>query len=610
MSTHSFQAEVKQLLDIVIHSLYTDKEIFLRELISNASDASEKLRHIQLTEKNIQDADLPLEINVSADEKENTITIQDAGIGMTDEELKTYLGTIAHSGSKAFLEAIKKGGSKNENLIGQFGVGFYSAFMVAKEVKVYSRSWKPDAKTYCWTSDGSGSFTIEEAPDQPRGTKIVIFLNDENKDFAQKYRITSIIKRYSSFVPFPIIFDGEKLNKVDALWLRNKKDITDEEYKEFYKFQANAFDEPQFWLHFNSDAPIEIHALLYTPKENVERMGFGRMESAVALYCRKVLIDSQPKGLLPEWLRFLKGVVDSADLPLNISRETMQDSQLVQKLNRVLTKRYLKQLEEIAQNKADDYKTFWENFAIFIKEGVVTDHTHREQLAKLLRYETSMTDNGETIGLADYIARMKSEQKAIYYLSGSSREIAENSPYLEALKARGLEVLFLYDPADEFVMQHLSEFEGKKLVAAESKDIELDDIEQKGETLDATALDKLKAWISEKLGSRIATVDTGKRLVDSPAAVIVDDNGLTPQMRRMLKAMGQDKADDKEKLQFEINARHPLIKNLSRLSDEQPETATLLLEQIFENSRLAAGLVEDPREMVKRNYELLEKLSS
>ncbi len=609
MSSYSFQAEVKQLLDIVIHSLYTDKEIFLRELISNASDASEKMRHIQLTEKNVQDGDLPLEIHVTADEKANEITIQDSGLGMTDEELKTYLGTIAHSGSKAFLEAIKQGGSKNENLIGQFGVGFYSVFMVAKEVKVYTRSWKPEAKACCWTSDGSGSYTIEEAPAQKRGTKIVISLKDENKDFSQKYTLTSTIKRYSSFVPFPIIFEGDKLNKVDALWLRSKADIKEEEYKEFYKFQANAYDEPRFWLHFSADAPLEIHALLYVPQENMERMGLGRMESSVALYCRKVLIDAEPKGLLPDWLRFLKGVVDSADLPLNISRETMQDSQLVQKLNRVLTKRFLKHLEETAQNKPDIYKSFWEQFSIFIKEGIVTDYSNREALAKLLRYESSMTEPGEQIGLADYVSRMKDGQKTIYYLSGSTREIAENSPYLEALKARNLEVLFLYDPADEFVMTHLSEFDGKKLISADSKDLELEDIEQKGEAMDADTLKQLKTWIADRLGKRVETVEAGKRLVDSPAAVLVSDSGLTPQMRRMLKAMGKGDENTADKIQFEINDRHPLVKNLSRLSKEQPEIANLLLEQIFENSRLAAGLLDDPREIVKRNYELFEKLS-
>jgi molecular chaperone HtpG len=346
---HEFQAEVKQVLDIVVHSLYTDKEIFVRELISNASDATEKLRHTQITEKDIFDADLDLEIQVSADEEAGTITIQDFGIGMTHGELIENLGTIAHSGSKAFLNALKEGGERNENLIGQFGVGFYSVFMVADAVKVYTRSWQPEGESLCWSSQGDGAYEIEQVEGERRGTRIVFTLKDEYKDFAKKDKLEGIIKRYSSFVQFPIKVDGDELQTVQALWLKSKNDVTEDEYKAFYKFQANAFDEPRFWLHFAADAPISINTLLFAPTENMEGFGFGRMEPGVSLYCRKVLIDSDPKNLLPDWLRFVRGVVDSADLPLNISRESMQDSALIQKLNKVITKRFLKPLEEQAK---------------------------------------------------------------------------------------------------------------------------------------------------------------------------------------------------------------------------------------------------------------------
>ncbi|MEM9025525.1 MAG: molecular chaperone HtpG, partial [Verrucomicrobiota bacterium] len=373
---HAFQAETQQVLDIVINSLYTDKEIFIRELISNASDATEKLRHLQLKEEAVFQADQELEIEVSFEEEAKTITIRDRGIGMNRDELMENLGTIAHSGSKAFLKAIADGGTKNENVIGQFGVGFYSAFMVAKKVEVLTRSYRPDESGLLWVSEGAGEYTIEPANEElDRGTKIIIHLKDDFEEFAKDWKLKSIIKKYSAFVQFPISLGDEKINTVQAIWLRSKSEVKDEEYKEFYKFQSNAFDEPLTWMHFSADAPLAINSILYVPTENPERLGMGRTEPAVALHCRKVLIDSKPDGLLPEWMRFAKGVVDSSDLPLNISRESMQDSSLVAKLNQVLTKRFLKHLAEIAKKDEDLYKKIWDAFSVFLKEGVATDFT-------------------------------------------------------------------------------------------------------------------------------------------------------------------------------------------------------------------------------------------
>jgi TNF receptor-associated protein 1 len=367
-----FQAEVKQLLDIVTHSLYTDKEIFIRELVSNASDALEKLRYLQLTKEDVFDEGLDLEINITTDDA-GTVTIQDFGLGMTREELIENLGTIAHSGSRAFLQSLKEGADAGANLIGQFGVGFYSAFMVAKEVKVFTHSWQAEGEHLLWTSDGSGSYEIEPVEGQRRGCKIVVYLKDDCKEFAKADKVKETLTRYSSFVPFPINLNGERVNTVQAIWLRNKSEISEEEYKEFYKFQANAFDEPITRLHFSADAPLAINALLFVPSENMEGMGMFRTEIGVSLYCRKVLIDDKPEGLLPEWLRFLRGVVDSEDLPLNISRETMQDSALVRKLNTVLTRRFLKHLEEDAAKRPDQYKAFYAKFGIFLKEGITAD---------------------------------------------------------------------------------------------------------------------------------------------------------------------------------------------------------------------------------------------
>lgn len=615
---HEFQAEVKQVLDIVVHSLYTDKEIFVRELISNASDATEKLRHTQLTEKEIFDADLNLEIQVSVDEKAGTITIRDFGIGMTRDELIENLGTIAHSGSKAFLKALKEGGERNENLIGQFGVGFYSVFMVADSVDVYTRTWKPEGECFRWSSKGDGAYEIEPVKGERRGTRIVIKLKDEHKDFAKKTTLEGIIKRYSSFVQFPIKIDGEEFKTVQALWLKNKSEISDDEYKEFYKFQANAFDEPRFWLHFSADAPLAINTLLFVPKENMEGFGFGRMEPGVALYCRKVLIDSQPKNLLPDWLRFLRGVVDSADLPLNISRETMQDSALIQKLNKVITKRFLKTLEEKAKNEPEAYDDFWKNFGIFIKEGVTTDFTHRDQLLKLLRFESSYTEKGKTTSLEDYLTRAPEAQKEIYYLSGVSRKAIESGPYLEAFKSRNIEVLYLYEAIDEFVMNHARIFEEKSFVSADSADIDLNAIanstDNEEEAIDPKTADSLCAFIKEKLGDSVSEISTSDRLVGSPAMIVNSDRMMTAQMRRMMKAMqqqsGSEEFGSEPPVKLQINPRHPLVKNLSSLKDFNEERAGMICEQLLDNSKIAAGLLEDPSEMIQRNYKILEQLSS
>lgn len=611
---HEFQAEVKQVLDIVVNSLYTDKEIFIRELISNASDATEKLRHVELTEKKIYDADRSLEIQVEADATKNQITIVDFGIGMTREELIENLGTIAHSGSKAFLKALQESGEKNDNLIGQFGVGFYSVFMVADKVEVFTRSWREDGESLCWTSDGSGSYSIEAVSEnEARGTRIVIHLNDAHKEFAAKERLESIINNYSAFIQYPIKLNNEALKTMGALWLKNKKDISDEDYVEFYKFQSKAFDEPQFWLHFNADAPLEINALLYTPSENMEGFGFGRMEAGVSLYCRKVLIDEEPKNLLPDWLRFLRGVVDSSDLPLNISRESMQDSSLVQKLNKLLTKRYLKQLEEKASKEPEAYNEFWKKFGIFLKEGVTADFTHREALLNLLRYESSYTKDGEQTSLSDYLSRAHEGQKEIYFLFGANRNAVEKSPYLEAFRSRNIEVLFIYEAIDEFVMNHARTFKEKNLVSSDSADIDLDAIE-KIETeaegkLDDASEKALCAFLKDIL-PEIKEVSSSSRLTNSPAIIVNADKMMTAQMKKMLKAMQKDSMPTPEtSLHLEINPAHPLITNLSQIQATNPDLANLLAKQIVETAKVSAGLIEDPSTLVEQNYAIMEQLS-
>ncbi len=603
-----FQAEIKQLLDIVIHSLYTEKEIFVRELGSNASDALEKLRHTQITEKEIFDDKLDLEINVTTDDKAKTITIQDFGVGMTRAELVENLGTIAHSGSKAFLKALGEGGAKNANLIGQFGVGFYSAFMVAKSVRVYTHSWRAGEPGLLWTSDGSGSYEIEESDGQRRGAKIVIELKDDCAEFAQDWKMKEILERYSAFVSFPINLNGKRVNTVQALWLRSKNEIKEEEYTEFYKFQAHAYDEPRLRLHFSADAPLAINALLFVPKENTEKLGLARTEASVALYCRKVLIDAKPKDLLPEWLRFLKGVVDSEDLPLNISRETMQDKALIEKLNKVITKRFLKFLEDEAKNRVEGYNEFYREFGVFLKEGAALDFTHKDALVKLLRFESSLTDKGKTTSLADYVTRMGADQKEIYYLVGPNRAAIESGPYLEGFKARSLEVLFCYEAVDEYVMNNVREFDGKKLIAADHADVKLSDLPKPEGALSEADTKTLTQWLKETLGERVSEVKASDRLVDSPALALNADKFMSPQMRRMMKAMNKDGGDSPLHVNLEINPRSAVMKRLFETHTSAPEKAKLVAEQILDNALISAGLLDDATPMVARLYKLLESV--
>lgn len=607
---HEFQAEVKQVLDIVINSLYTDKEVFIRELVSNASDALEKLRHLQLTEKDIHDDDLPLEINIKTDEKENTITIEDHGIGMSEGELVENLGTIAHSGSKAFLEAVKDAGESGASLIGQFGVGFYSVFMVAKSVEVHTHNWRKDGKSLLWKSEGSGTYEIDTVKGERRGAKIIVHLKEDDKEFSNAERVKGILTHYSSFVQFPIKLDGEQINTIQPIWMRSKNEITDEEYTEFYKFQADAFDEPKYRLHFSSDAPLEINALVFVPTENPERWGFGKTEPGVSLYCKKILIDSRPEGLLPDWMRFLKGVVDSADLPLNISRETMQDSALAKKIGQVITGRFIKFLEDESKKDAGKYDEFYKNFSIYIKEGIAADFKNRDQLAKLLRYESSAAEKGNFTTLDEYISRMKEDQKEIYYLYSPNRETLEAGPHLEAFKARGLEVLYLYEPVDEFVMTSLKQYGEKDIISADNADIQLDEVspESREDAIPEDVANALCEWIKEELGESVNEVKISKRLVDSPAIALNADKFMTPSMRRMMKAMKKD-VDLKNTVNLEINPGHKLIKNLASLKDKDSETAKLVAEQIFDNALISAGFLEDPRAMVSRVYQILERVT-
>ena len=618
-TTHEFKAETKKLLDIVINSLYTERDVFVRELISNAADALEKFRHESLTHTDVFDGHLPLEIAIELDDKKNTLTITDTGIGMTGAELEHNLGTIAHSGSNTFLSQLAEAAKKDVSLIGQFGVGFYSAFMAGNIVRVQSRSWDK-SEGHEWLSDGTGSFTIGEMPGLRRGTKVIIELKEDAKDYVQKWKIESIIKQYSSFVSFPIKLAGEVVNTVQALWTRNKSDIKEEEYSEFYKFIGGAVSEPMYRLHFSADAPLAINALVFVPVENFEVFGFGKVDPGVNLYCQRILIDQHSKNILPEWLRFLKGVVDSEDLPLNISRQALQDNALVAKLRKVITKRFLKHLDEEAKNDSEKYLGFWTTFGIYLKEGATSDYEFQKELGKLLRFESSKSEPGKPIALADYVLRMGSEQKEIYYINGPSRAAIEAGPYVEMFKKKDIEIIYTLEPIDDFVLSHLAEFDGKKLVSADRADLSLskdeeetkiDETTGENERLDKDALSKLTGWMKKLLETSVSDVVVSKRLVDAPAMIVNPDGFMTSSMERVLAASRKEHGIPgmgESKKKMEINPGNPLIKKLAALHDRDESFAAEVARQIHDNAMIQAGLVVDPLAMVERNYRILSRV--
>lgn len=609
MDKQPFQTEVKQLLDIVIHAFYSDREVFIRELVSNASDACEKLRLKQLTESAVYQPERELRLSITTDEEKRTLTIADAGIGMTREEITEYLGTIAHSGTKKFLEMAKEGQGGPQNLIGQFGVGFYSVFMAADEVEVTSRSWQPEASPVRWVSNGQDGYTLDDAAeDTPRGTCIVIHLKEDASDFAKQNRVRYIVEKYSNFVSFPIDFNGERLNTVQAVWMKNKKDVTDEEYKAFYHFIAHTDSDPMSHMHFSADAPIVLNSVLFVPAENPESMGFGRCEPEVSLYCHKVLIDSKPENLLPEWLRFLVGVVDSDDLPLNISREMLQDNSLLRKISGIITKRFIKHLEELAKSDADKYETFWQHFSRFIKEGVVTSWEHKEALGNLLRFESTFTEPGKLTSFSDYISRMKENQKAIYVLFGASRSQLEHSPYLDALKLRGFEVAFFTDGGDQFVIDSLIKVQDKELKSISRANLDLPPLEDRPDSLglDENQAKALTDWLTEAYKDTLSRVSIGDRVTNAPAIAMQAENDMSPEVKAYLKAMGQPVPESHPEIM--LNPDHPIIQRLATAQKNDPELAKLLADHVVDTAMLLAGMLEDPSLLTEASRKLLEKL--
>ncbi|XP_044513958.1 heat shock protein 75 kDa, mitochondrial [Gracilinanus agilis] len=615
VSKHEFQAETKKLLDIVARSLYSEKEVFIRELISNSSDALEKLRHKLMSEGQT----LPeMEIHLQTDSEKGTITIQDTGIGMTQNELVSNLGTIARSGSKAFLDALQNQGEASSKIIGQFGVGFYSAFMVADKVEVYSQSAEPGSPAYQWLSDGSGVFELAEASGVRTGTKIIIHLKSDCKEFAKEDRVQEVVKKYSNFVSFPLYLNGKRINTLQALWMMDSKDISEWQHEEFYRYVAQAYDKPRYTLHYKTDAPLNIRSIFYVPETKPSMFDVSReLGSSVALYSRKVLIQTKSSDILPKWLRFLRGVVDSEDIPLNLSRELLQESALIRKLRDVLQQRLIKFFIDQSKRDPEKYAKFFEDYGLFMREGIVTiaDQEVKEDIAKLLRYESSALPAGQLTNLVEYSSRMQAGTRNIYYLCAPNRHLAEHSPYYEAMKQKNMEVLFCYEQFDELTLLHLREFDKKKLISVETdivvdhyKEEKFEEGSQATEHLSEKEAEDLTAWMRNALGTRVTNVKVTLRLDTHPAMITVLEMGAARHFLRM-QQLAKTNEERAQILQptLEINTRHPLIKKLSQLRETQPDLAQLLIDQIYENAMIAAGLNDDPRPMVGRLNELLTK---
>ncbi|SOB59138.1 Chaperone protein HtpG [Pseudodesulfovibrio profundus] len=617
-TTHKFKAEVSQLLDILVHSLYTNKEIFLRELVSNASDALEKVR-FKSTSEGSEDTVTP-EIRISANEEAGTVTITDTGVGMTREELMRNIGTIAHSGTAELTRMAKEGKESLDSLIGRFGVGFYSVYMVADEVTVTTRSIEEDAKPVKWISDGKNDYKLQELEeDVARGTTIEVKLTEEMKSrFANEAALKNIIKKHSNFINFPIYVGEEKVNTVTALWREPKFQIKDEQYAEFYKFLTYDSEDPFDTLHTSVDAPVQFNALMFIPKTDEDPFGMGRENRGLDLYVRRVLIEKQNKDLLPEYLGFVKGVVDTEDLPLNISRETLQDNVLIRKISSTLVKQVLGHLEKMAKDNAERYDEFWHSHGTIFKAGYM-DFLNKDKFSSLVRFNSSAKDDAKGLtSFTDYISRAKEGQKEIYYAYGPSREALGLSPYLEVFRRKGIEVLYLYEPIDEFVMDAVRDVDGFTLVSAEHADMaKLDQFEslekeEKPEALSddqQTTLDKLMARIKETLGDAVTEVKSSKRLSNSPVCLANPDGNVTSSMDKIMRVVSKDTSIPQKVL--EINPDHALVRNMITIfeKDENDPFIDQAANQLYESALLLEGYLTDPHALVGRVQDLLTKSS-
>ena len=619
--TRGFQSEVKQLLQLMIHSLYSNKEIFLRELISNASDAADKLRFKALSNPALYEGDGDLRVRVSFDADKGTITISDNGIGMTREQVIDHLGTIAKSGTKEFLTALGQDQAKNSQLIGQFGVGFYSAFIVADKVTVKTRAAGEEAdKAVLWESAGEGEYSVADIEKKSRGTDVILHLREDEKEFLNEWRLREIIGKYSDHIGLPVEmltkeYDDEgkecgekweKINKSDTLWTHSKNDVSDEEYKEFYKHLSHDFADPVTWAHNKVEGNQAYTSLLYVPAKAPWDLFNREHKHGLKLYVQRVFIMDDAEQFMPNYLRFMRGLIDSNDLPLNVSREILQDNKITAALRKALTKRSLQMLEKLAKDDAEKYLQFWKEFGLVLKEGPAEDFANKETVAKLLRFASTHNDSSEqTVSLEDYISRMKEGQKAIYYITADSYVAAKNSPHLEFFNKKGIEVLLLSDRIDEWMLSYLTEFDGKQLQSITKADLDLGDLadkESETQKQQDEAFGSFIERVKNLLGERVKTVRLTHNLTDTPAVVSTDNDQMTTQMAKLFAAAGQPVPE--VKYTFELNPEHHLVKKVADIADETEfaDWVELLLEQAMLAER---GSLENPAAFIKRINKLL-----
>ncbi|EGR0101205.1 molecular chaperone HtpG [Vibrio vulnificus] len=623
--TRGFQSEVKQLLHLMIHSLYSNKEIFLRELISNASDAADKLRFQALSNPALYENDAELGVKLSFNEEHNTLTISDNGIGMSREEVISHLGTIAKSGTAEFFSKLSQEQSKDSQLIGQFGVGFYSAFIVADAVTVRTRAAGLSAdQAVLWHSAGEGEYTVEDITKESRGTDIILHMREDGKEFLNEWRLRDVIGKYSDHISIPVSIQTrvrdeegketeevkwEQINKAQALWTRNKSDISDEEYQEFYKHVSHDFADPLLWSHNRVEGKNDYTSLLYIPSKAPWDMMNRDHKSGLKLYVQRVFIMDDAEQFMPSYLRFVRGLIDSNDLPLNVSREILQDNKVTQSLRSACAKRVLTMLERLAKNDAEKYQTFWKEFGLVMKEGPAEDYANREKVAALLRFASTEVDSAEqTVSLESYVERMKEGQDKIYYLTADSYAAAKNSPHLEQFKAKGLEVILMFDRIDEWLMNYLTEFDGKQFQSITKAGLDLSQFEDEQEKEKQKETEQEFQSVVERtksyLGDRVKEVRTTFKLANTPAVVVTDDFEMGTQMAKLLAAAGQ--AVPEVKYIFEINPNHTLVKQMADEEDE--EAFGRWVEVLLGQAMLAErGSMEDPSQFLTAINSLLTK---
>jgi molecular chaperone HtpG len=611
--SYGFKAEIQQLLHILAHSLYKDREIFLRELISNASDALTRLQFEALTNSDILDPDVEAAIYIDVVEIEDRpkqIVVRDTGIGMTRDEIVVNLGTIAQSGAREFMARLGKGEVEPGEVIGQFGVGFYSVFMAAERVRVVSRSYRPDAEAVAWSSDGGDTFTVEPADKSDRGTEIHITLKQDAAEMANTWRLKQIVKKYSDYVRFPIHVAGEQANRRESLWRKPPSETTADETKEFYRQMAMDFEEPTLTIHFSSDAPVHLRALLYVPRHRDRGMLASRKESGVMLYSHNVLIQEYCRDLLPVWLSFIDGVVDSEDLPLNVSRETVQNSRMMQQLGRSIKARVLRELKKLGESDPAKYAQFFEAYGLVLKEGLAIDPSVREDILPLLRYRSTKSD-GEWVALDHYVGRMAAEQEEVYYVLADSPHAAAHSPHLDPFNARGLEVLFWHDPLDIFLAPMMDQYRDKRFRNVADADLELPPMDKAAEEtpeepqVPEPDFNRFVGRCVTTLGKRVSEVRASRVLKDNPVRLVSSD-GQEADMQRIYRMMGRDYEVPRQIL--EVNRHHPLIAGLSALISGRPDSPLieLAIEQLYAGALMQEGLHPNPSEMLPRMLTIMQ----